>query len=70
MPSFLYRLYKSYKTCFFLSWNPARAFSARGLLGLLGLLSQDPCMGGRKGTRQRQSKGQEDGDGALAIEWP
>ena len=49
------------------SWNPARAFSARGLLGLL---SQDPCMGGRKGTRQRQSKGQEDGDGALAIEWP
>jgi len=27
-------------------------------------------MGGRKGTRQRQSKGQEDGDGALAIEWP
>ena len=52
------------------SWNPARAFSARGLLGLLGLLSQDPCMGGRKGTRQRQSKGQEDGDGALAIEWP
>ncbi|CAL1138217.1 unnamed protein product [Cladocopium goreaui] len=25
---------------------------------------EDPCMGGRKGTRQRQSKGQEDGDGS------